>query len=66
MATLISPLFAGKYDKAISFSGGMTLSEETESQEIFAAAISPLVVEDGIKATEEEANTWLFKQPIMM
>ena len=59
MATLISPLFAGKYDKAISFSGGMTLSEETESQEIFAAAISPLVVEDGIKATEEEANTWL-------
>lgn len=29
------------------------------SQEIFAAAISPLVVEDGIKATEEEANTWL-------
>lgn len=59
MATLISPLFAGKYDKAISFSGGMTLAEERESQEIFAAALSPLVVEDGIKASEEEAKTWL-------
>ena len=41
MATLISPTFKGKYDKAISFSGGMTLSDEEESQEIFATAIAP-------------------------
>lgn len=56
MATLISPLFEGRYDKAISFSGGMTLADEKESQDIFGAAIAPLVVEDGVKATEEEAK----------
>ncbi|WP_105114466.1 carboxylesterase family protein [Streptococcus suis] len=59
MATLISPLFKDKYDKAISFSGGMTLADETESQDIFATAIAPLVVEDGIKSTESEAKEWL-------
>ncbi|HFR3765982.1 TPA: carboxylesterase family protein [Streptococcus suis] len=59
MATLISPLFKGKYDKAISFSGGMTLADETDSQDIFATAIAPLVVEDGIKSTELEAKEWL-------
>ncbi|RCW16410.1 carboxylesterase [Streptococcus gallolyticus] len=59
MATLISPLFEGKYDKAISFSGGMTLSDEAESQDIFATAIAPLVVEDGVKPTEEAAKAWL-------
>ncbi|HFI0214919.1 TPA: carboxylesterase family protein [Streptococcus suis] len=59
MATLISPLFKGKYDKAISFSGGMTLADETDSQDIFAAALAPLVVEDGVKSTELEAKEWL-------
>lgn len=59
MATLISPLFKGKYDKAISFSGGMTLADEAESQDIFAEAIAPLVVEDGIKSSLEEARSWL-------
>lgn len=59
MATLISPLFKDKYDKAISFSGGMTLADETESQDIFATAFAPLVVEDGIKSTESEAKEWL-------
>ncbi|WP_367005939.1 carboxylesterase family protein [Streptococcus sp. ZY19097] len=59
MATLISPLFKGKYDKAISFSGGMTLANETDSQDIFATALAPLVVEDGVKSTELEAKEWL-------
>ncbi|MCK3881782.1 carboxylesterase/lipase family protein [Streptococcus suis] len=59
MATLISPLFKGKYDKAISFSGGMTLADETDSQDIFDAALAPLVVEDGVKSTELEAKEWL-------
>lgn len=59
MASLISPIFKDKYDKAISFSGGMTLADETESQDIFASAIAPLVVEDGVKTTEEEAKPWL-------
>lgn len=61
MATLISPTFKGKYDKAISFSGGMTLSDEEESQEIFATAIAPLVVEDGLQPTEEDAKNWLLE-----
>lgn len=59
MAALISPIFKGKFHKAISFSGGMTLADEAESQAIFAAAIAPLAVEDGIKATEKEAKAWL-------
>lgn len=59
MATLISPLFEGKYQKAISYSGGMTLADEAESQEIFAKALAPLVVEDGKKSSEEEAKAWL-------
>ena len=59
MATLISPLFEGKYHKAISYSGGMTLADEAESQEIFAAALAPLVVEDGLKPDEATAKKWL-------
>ena len=31
MATLISPLFEGKFDRAISYSGGMTLADEAEA-----------------------------------
>ena len=59
MATLISPLFEGKYHKAISFSGGMTLADKAESQDIFATALAPLVVEDGVKADEATAKEWL-------
>lgn len=59
MATLISPLFEGKYHKAISFSGGMTLADEADSQSIFAKALAPLVVEDGKKANEADAQAWL-------
>lgn len=59
MATLTSPLFKGKYQKAISFSGGMTLSDTASSQKIVAKAIASLVVEDGKKATLAEAEAWL-------
>ncbi|MBM7636010.1 carboxylesterase family protein [Streptococcus saliviloxodontae] len=59
MATLISPMFKGKYNKAISFSGGMTLADMSDSQTIFAKAIAPLVVNDGVKSSEEEAQKWL-------
>lgn len=59
MAMLISPIFKGKFDKAISFSGGMTLADEENSQQVFAEALAPLVVEDGKKATLEEAKAWL-------
>ena len=59
MAMLISPIFKGKFDKAISFSGGMTLADEEKSQQVFAQALAPLVVEDGKKTTLEEAKAWL-------
>lgn len=59
MAMLISPIFKGKFDKAISFSGGMTLADEENSQQVFAEALAPLVVEDGKKATLEDAKAWL-------
>ena len=59
MAMLISPIFKGKFDKAISFSGGMTLADEEKSQQVFSQALAPLVVEDGKKTTLEEAKAWL-------
>jgi len=59
MAMLISPFFEGKFDKAISFSGGMTIADEEKSQDIFAESIAPLVVEDGVKNDEDQAKKWL-------
>lgn len=58
MAMLSSPIFEGKFQKAISFSGGLTFADESASQTVFAKAISTLVVEDGIKDSEE-AIEWL-------
>ena len=59
MAMLISPMFEGKFQKAISFSGGMTIADYDDSQKVFAKAIAPLVVEDKVKSNEEEAYEWL-------
>ena len=59
MAMLISPMFAGKFDKAIAFSGGMTTAEVDPSCEKFAAALAPLAIEDGKAADEDEAIKWL-------
>ncbi|WP_088809125.1 MULTISPECIES: carboxylesterase family protein [unclassified Listeria] len=59
MASLTSPVFDGKYQKAIAFSGGMTVANPEDSVKVFAKAIAPLVVEDGVKKTTEEAYTWL-------
>ncbi|MET3600811.1 carboxylesterase family protein [Martelella mangrovi] len=59
MAMLISPLFHDKFQKAISFSGGMTLADTEESTGLVADAIAPLVVEAGIKPDDETARQWL-------
>ncbi|MCX8650274.1 carboxylesterase family protein [Gilliamella sp. B2776] len=59
MAMLISPIFKGKFQKAISFSGGMTIADKQDSVKVFAKAIAPLVVEDKIKPTQDEAYHWL-------
>lgn len=61
MAMLMSPIFEGKFQKAISFSGGMTIADEAESQEIFAEALAPLVVEDQLATSNEEAKSWLLQ-----
>ena len=59
MAMLISPIFKDKFQKAISFSGGMTIANKEDSIKVFAKAIAPLAVEDKIKPTEEQAYHWL-------
>ena len=59
MAMLISPIFKDKFQKAISFSGGMTIADKNDSVKVFAKAIAPLAVQDKIKQTEEEAYNWL-------
>lgn len=61
MAMLISPLFKDKFDKAISFSGGLTVADFAESQEIIAGKLAPLVVADGICADEKDAAEWLMQ-----
>ena len=62
MAMLISPLFKDKFDKAISFSGGLTVADFDKSQKIIAENLAPLVVEDGICADEKAAVDWLMQK----
>lgn len=59
MAMLISPIFEGKFDKAVVYSGGMTVADEDASAERIAETVAPLVVEDGLAANEELAKAWL-------
>lgn len=61
MAMLISPLFKDKFDKAISFSGGLTVADFAESQKIIAGKLAPLIVADGIYADEKDAAEWLMQ-----
>lgn len=63
MAMLISPAFEGKFQKAISFSGGMTTADVEASQRAEAYALAPLVIEkealpdaDNGKDAEEDAE----------
>ena len=59
MAMLVSPMFAGKFQKAIAFSGGMTIADVGESVSAIAAAVAPLAVEDGKAEDEAAAKAWL-------
>ncbi len=59
MAMLISPIFKGKFQKAISYSGGMTTSNPEDGMKVIASRLAPLAVEDGKAATEKEAYEWL-------
>lgn len=59
LAMLISPAFNGKFDKMISFSGGLTVADPQLSQKVLAKKLAPLAVEDG-KATDVlTAEKWL-------
>ncbi|WP_197085518.1 carboxylesterase family protein [Cellvibrio sp. pealriver] len=62
MAILVSPLFQGQFQQAISFSGGMTMADYDASTPIIARAIAPLVVEDGVKKDEPSATAWLLSK----
>ncbi|MBQ0065186.1 MAG: carboxylesterase/lipase family protein [Firmicutes bacterium] len=59
MAMLVSPTFKGLFDKAIAYSGGMTIADSTDSMNMIAKTMAPLVVEDGKAADEEEAKEFL-------
>ena len=61
MALLVSPLFAGKFQKAFSFSGGLTLADTEKSRKVIARHIAKLALEDGKAKTESEAVEWLLK-----
>ncbi|MEY8354517.1 carboxylesterase family protein [Lachnospiraceae bacterium 54-53] len=49
MAMPASPVFKGKFQKAIAFSGGMTTADEGLSAKKIAAAMAPLAVEGEIR-----------------
>lgn len=61
MAMLVSPAFEGLFDRAIAFSGGMTICEEEAAAQKDAEIIAPLAVEDGKADTEEAAAQWLMQ-----
>lgn len=62
LAMLSSPEFEGTFDKAISMSGLMTTTDPALSQEVFARAFAPLVVEDDLAETEAQAFEWLLSE----
>ena len=59
MALLVSEMFAGRFQKAIAFSGGMTIADLEKSQSQIAGKMAPLAVEDGLFASAEDAKAWL-------
>lgn len=59
MAMLISPLFKGKFQKAIAFSGGMTTADPDMSAKKIASLLAPLAVADKKAADIESAKTFL-------
>ncbi|MCR5294545.1 MAG: carboxylesterase family protein [Lachnospiraceae bacterium] len=59
MAMLLSQQFDGLFDKAIAYSGGMTVADVDASQKKIAEALAPLAVEDGMAADEAAAVEWL-------
>lgn len=59
LAMLITPAFEGKFSRAVTFSGGFTVSDPGFSERRAAEAIAPLAVEDGAAKDPESAAAWL-------
>jgi len=59
MAILTSPLFKGKFQKAMSFSGGQTISDPAWARKIHTKAFAKLAVSEGKAKDEAEAEKWL-------
>ena len=59
MALLISPIFEGKFQKAISYSGGMTVADPEASARVDASFLAPLAVEDRKADSLKAAYEWL-------
>ncbi len=59
MALLISPIFAGKFKQAVSYSGGMTVADPEASAKLDASFLAPLAVEDGKADDLKAAYEWL-------
>ena len=60
-AALIASPLRGKFHRAVSFSGGMTTADPEKSEQVFARALAPLAVEDGMAEDEAAAAAWLLQ-----
>lgn len=54
-----SPLFQGRFQKAVSISGGLSFSDVNSSARQLAGMFAPLAVEDGLSADTASAAEWL-------
>jgi para-nitrobenzyl esterase len=61
MAMLLSSAFEGLFDRAVVFSGGMTICDVDAGAQKDAEIMAPLAVEDGKADTEEAAAEWLMQ-----
>ena len=59
---LASRLARGLFHRAICFSAGFLVCEPEPSRRVFAERFAPLAVEDGVKASKEEAEAWLLSE----
>lgn len=59
LAMLASPYFAGRFQKAVSLSGGLTMADPGASARQTAKALAPLAVEDGLFTDAGAAAAWL-------
>lgn len=62
LASLVSPLAKGLFQKAIAFSGGMTLADAEDGEKMAQDIVVQLVINDGKASNAEEANAWLKEQ----